>query len=123
MSTAIGVEPMQFPFGVTVTVHHRAATVTGDYEVTDSYDLPGCAISISVGRTSRRSFEYESSERDLIRGDCVLYAPPGSDIRSSDTVTLPDTTVWSVWGYPAEYASPFTGWRPGLQVRLRRFTG
>lgn len=114
---------MQFPFAVTVIIHHREVDDTGDYHITDSYSLPGCAVSISVGRTSRRSFEYESSERDLIRGDCVLYTPPGSDIRSSDIVTLPDQTVWSVWGYAAEYASPFTGWRPGMQIRLRRYTG
>lgn len=116
-------EPMQFPFGVTVTVHHREVDENGDYVVTTSEEIPGCAISISVGRTSRRSFEYESFDRDLIRGDCVLYAPPGADIRSTDTVTLPDATVWGVWGYAAEYASPFTSWRPGMQVRLRRFTG
>ncbi len=123
MSAAIGAEPMQFPFAVTVTIHHRAVNETGDYTVTDSYQLAGCAISISVGRTSRRSFEFETSDSDLIRGDCVLYTPPGSDVRSSDTVTLPDATVWSVWGYAADYASPFTGWRPGMQIRLRRFTG
>lgn len=114
---------MQFPFAVTVTVHHRTVNVTGDYTITTSYSLPGCAISISVGRTSRRSFEFESFERDMIRGDCILYAPPGSDIQSTDVVDLPDGTQWSVWGYTADYASPFTGWNPGLQVRLRRFTG
>lgn len=114
---------MHFAFPLTVTVHHREVDEVGDYMVTDSYELPGCAVSISVGRTARRSFEYESFERDLIRGDLVLYAPPGSDIRSSDTVTLPDETLWNVWGYAADYASPFTGWRPGMQIRLRRYTG
>jgi hypothetical protein len=116
-------QPMQFKFAVTITVHHQEVNATGDYTVTDSYELPGCAISISVGRTSRRSFEVETFDSDLIRGDCVLYAPPGADIRSSDRVTLPDGTEWSVWGYAADYASPFTGWRPGMQIRLRRFTG
>lgn len=116
-------QPMQFAFPLTVTVHHREVNDVGDYHVVSSYTLGNCAISISVGRTSRRSFEYESFERDLIRGDLVLYAPPDSDIRSSDTVTLPDGTEWNVWGYAADYASPFTGWRPGMQIRLRRFTG
>jgi hypothetical protein len=114
---------MQFPFPLTVTVNHRVINETGDYTITDSYELPGCAISISVGRTSRRSFEYETFESDVIRADIVLYAPPASDIRSDDTVILPDDTVWSVWGYAADYASPFTNWRPGMQVRLRRYTG
>lgn len=116
-------QPMQFAFPMTITVHHREVNETGDYAETDSYVLTGCAVSISVGRTARRSFEYETFERDMIRGDCILYAPPDSDIRSTDLVTLPDQTVWGVWGYVADYASPFTGWRPGVQVRLRRFTG
>lgn len=115
--------PMTFANALTVTVHHRVINATGDYTVTDSFTLGGCAISISVGRTSRRSFEDETQDADLIRSDVILYAPPGSDIRSSDTVTLPDGTEWGVWGIPSEYASPFTGWRPGLQVRLRRHTG
>jgi hypothetical protein len=38
-------------------------------------------------------------------------------------VTVPDGTMWSVWGYPVRYDSPFTGWAPGMQVRLRRHTG
>jgi len=116
-------QPMQFPFSITVTVHHRAINETGDYHITDSYELAGCALSISVGRTSRRSFEYESFESDIVRADVILYAPPGSDVRGSDVITLPDETQWSVWGYAADYSSPFTGWRPGMQIRLRRYTG
>lgn len=114
---------MAFANSLTVTVHHREVNETGDYTITDSYVLPGCAISLSVGRTSRRSFEFETFESDIIRGDIVLYAPPDADIRSSDTVTVPDGTMWSVWGYPVRYDSPFTGWAPGMQVRLRRHTG
>lgn len=115
--------PMNFPNPITITVHHREINATGDYTITDSFTVDGCAISISVGRTARRSFEEETYESDQVRSDVILYAPPGSDVRSSDTVTVPDGTEWAVWGIPAEYASPFTGWRPGLQVRLRRYTG
>lgn len=113
----------QFPFSVTVTVHHRSINETGDYTITDSYELSGCALSISVGRTSRRSFEYESFESDIVRADLILYTPPNSDIRGSDVITLADGTQWSVWGYAVDYMSPFTGWGPGMQIRLRRHTG
>lgn len=115
--------PMQFPYPLTVTVHHQEVNDTGDYVITQSYELPGCAISLSVGRTSRRSFEYETQDADFIRADIVLYAPPASDIRSSDRVTVPDGTEWAVWGLPVDYASPLTDWRAGMQVRLRRHTG
>jgi hypothetical protein len=116
-------QPMQFAFPMTVTIHHQAVNDTGDYVITDSYELPGCAVSISVGRTARRSFEFESFERDLTQADLVLYTPPAPDIRGSDLVTLPDGTTWNVWGIAADYASPFTGWHPGTQVRLRRYSG
>lgn len=115
--------PMSFGNPVTVTVHHRVVNNTGDYTITDSFTVGGCAISTSVGRTGRQSFEEETFESDQIRADIILHAPPGTDVRSSDAVTIPDGTVWSVWGTPVDYASPFTGWRPGLQVRLRRSTG
>lgn len=114
---------MQFPFGVTVTVRHREVNATGDYSFTDSFEISGCAVSISVGRTARRSFEFHTFERDLVQSDVVLYTPPGADIRSTDVVVLPDGTEWNVWGIAADYASPFTGWRPGMQLRLRRYTG
>jgi hypothetical protein len=114
---------MHFGNPISVTVHHRDVNATGDYTVTDSHQIDGCAISISVGRTARQSFEEETFESDQLRADVVLYAPPGSDIRSSDTVTVPDGTEWSVWGLAVDYQSPFTAWRPGMQVRLRRHTG
>ena len=114
---------MRFPQAVTVIVHHREVNATGDYTITESFELPGCAISTSVGRTGRQSFETETFESDQVRSDIILHAPPGADVRPSDSVTVPDGTEWKVWGTPVDYTSPFTGWRPGLQVRLRRHTG
>lgn len=114
---------MFFPHPISVTINHRTIDRNGDYTVTDSYRLDGCAISF-VGRASGgRGNEQESFERDTVRSSTVLFAPSGSDIRINDTVTLDDGTTWHVWGLPTTFSSPFTGWQPGMQAPLRLYEG
>ncbi len=111
---------MFFAHSITVTVSHREVDRNGDYTVTGSYRLPGCAISLA---SKTRAYETETFEQDTVRALTILFAPGGSDIRSSDTITLEDGTVWHVWGLPTNFSSPFTGWQPGMQVPLRHFSG
>jgi hypothetical protein len=114
---------MYFPFGITVTVNHRAIDRNGDYAVTSSYRLAGCAISYAGKAGAGRGNEQESFERDTVRASTVLFAPSNSDIRINDTVTLDDGSTWHVWGLPTSFASPFTGWQPGMVVPLRLYEG
>jgi len=110
-----------FLHSITVTVNHRAADRNGDYTIVSSYRLSGCAISLAS--KTRSTFELETYEHDIVVSRTILFAPSGSDIRNSDTITLDDGTVWRVWGLPTEFQSPFTGWLPGMQVPLRYFSG
>ncbi len=55
--------------------------------------------------------------------DVVLYLPPGSDIRSIDRVKLPDGDRYHVIGKPAPWRSPWTGRRPGIEVKLKGVKG
>jgi hypothetical protein len=112
---------MHFPYSITVTVSHRAVNRDGDYTVTDSYRLPGCVISLMT--KARSSTEQQTDERDTVTATTTLFAPVGSDIRDSDTITLDDGTVWHVWGIATSFSSPFTGWQPGMQVMLRLYRG
>jgi hypothetical protein len=114
---------MYFPFGMTVTVNHRQIDRNGDYQITDSYQLPGCVISYAGRAGSARGSEQESFERDTIRASTVLFAPTGADIRVNDTITLDDNTTWHVWGLPTDFRSPFTGWAPGKVAALRLYEG
>lgn len=52
--------------------------------------------------------------------DFVIYPPPGSDIRHTDRVRLPQPWggVWQVTGVPQHWISPWTGNRPGMRVYL-----
>lgn len=111
---------MLFPNSITVTINHRVVDRNGDWTVTSSYTLAGCAISLA---SKTRAYETETFEQDTVRGVSLLFVPAGSDVRSNDTVTLPDATVWHVWGLPTDFSSPFTGWKPGMQVPIRYFAG
>lgn len=111
---------MFFAHSITVTVSHRSVDRNGDWAVTTSFQLPGCAISLA---SKTRAYETETFEQDTLKALTILFAPAGSDIRSNDTITLDDSTVWHVWGLPTDYKSPFTGWGPGMQVPLRHFSG
>lgn len=112
---------MFFAHSITVTVTHREVDRNGDYTTTGSYQLPGCAISLAS--KTRGSTETETFEQDTSQARTILFAPSGSDIRDTDTITLDDGTLWHVWGLPTNFSSPFTGWQPGMQVSLRYFSG
>lgn len=111
---------MFFNQAITVTVAHRSRNTDGDYTVTDSYELAGCAVSV---RSRARAYATENAFEEYTRGDLTLFAPTGSDIRSDDTVTLPNGDLFHVWGYATDFSSPFTGWQPGMQVPLRSTRG
>jgi hypothetical protein len=112
-----------FAHSITVTINHRAIDRNGDYQVTSSFQLGGCAISYASRTSAARGGGQESFERDTIRASTILFAPSDSDIRLDDTVTFPDGTTWHVWGLPTNFSSPFTGWQPGMTVPLRLLEG
>ncbi len=78
--------------------HHRIANVAIEWESTT---------------------EPNPGERELVQSDITLYCPAGSDILASDRVELPDGDEYFVVGKPARWQSPFTGWQPGVVVKLR----
>lgn len=53
----------------------------------------------------------------------MILAPPGADIKASDTVRRADGTRWPVDGVAGDWINPFTGWRAGTQIALRQVTG
>ena len=52
----------------------------------------------------------------------TLYLPFGTDIRSTDVVTVRGTGGWQVEAdaSQADWASPFTSWTPGTVAVVRR---
>lgn len=60
-----------------------------------------------------------TDQRATVESYRYLYCPPESDIRTGDSVTLPDGRTYLVEGDPSPWKNPFTGWQPGIEVRLR----
>jgi hypothetical protein len=111
---------MFFPHPITVTVNKRQIDRNGDWTVTESFELPGCAISQA---SKTRAYETQTPDQDTVMGVTILFAPTGSNIEETDTITDNNGTTWHVWGMPTNFQSPFTAWQPGMQVPLRHFSG
>lgn len=111
---------MFFSHPITVTVNKRAIDRNGDWSITRSFQLSGCAISQA---SKTRAYETSTFEQDTVMGITILFAPSGSDIEGTDTIVTDDGTIWHVWGFPTDFQSPFTAWKPGMQVPLRHFSG
>lgn len=74
-------------------------------------------------------FEQDSSTEQLdpVRQQVVTFATlvipdPDVDVRRGDRIVQAGKT-WTVQGYPSAPRNLFTGWRPGLFVRLKEGTG
>ncbi|MFT9821150.1 hypothetical protein [Lysinibacillus sp. NPDC056185] len=115
---------MRFPAGETVTVL-RANLVTDRYgnEVWDWSDpdrtlVPGCAVA------PRRTGAAEVTDlgRQGVIVGLTVYAPAGTDIRPSDRMEV-GGRVYEVDGESGTWASPFTGWAPGIEVALKQMEG
>jgi len=61
--------------------------------------------------------------RDTVVVGLTLYAPADADIQATDRIVRADGSVWDVDGMPGTWATPFTNWKPGLQVAVKRVTG
>ncbi|MFC9432687.1 hypothetical protein [Nocardia sp. NPDC057030] len=113
---------MIFPHGQTVTVIRPAAkTSTGDPSGPPSapHTIAGCAIGRGSRLSAGSGTDSETDHRDATVTDVDLFCPPGADIRAGDRVLLPgDDTVYLVVGQPGRWHSPYTGWEPGVDVKL-----
>lgn len=102
---------------VTVTVQRQTdADIHGDGAWADHHTIDGCFWA------PRASREVNDQRQAVITGRS-LYVPTGSDLLSTDRVRLPDKTTWRIDGDPGPWASPFTGWSPGVEAALERVTG
>lgn len=57
--------------------------------------------------------------RDLLTVQPAVYLPAGTSIAAVDAVEVRGLT-YEVDGSPNDWVNPFTGWNPGVEVRLRR---
>jgi hypothetical protein len=111
-----------FTHTVTVTVKRPAVKDRwGDRTGADSEHLvPGCAV---YPRGSGNAAREQLAARETITEGLVLLAPFGADIKSTDEVVLPDGARYHVDGQPGVWQSPYTGWKPGVEIVLKNVEG
>jgi hypothetical protein len=105
--------------GETLTLLRRGKVAT-DTDGNDRYPfvsvpVPGCAFS------NGGSAELVQG-RDIVISQPTAYMPPGVVVTPYDRVIARGDT-YEVDGSPNADVSPFTGWAPGVVVKLKRVTG
>lgn len=109
---------MTFPYGQPVTLLTRAVT---------GHDGFGNDIYSNTSTTVLGAFDPGGSVEtiqgeDLVVSQPTIYLPAGTQIGSVDAVQVAGQ-VFEVDGSPNAPLNPFSGWEPGVVVRLRGVTG
>lgn len=102
--------------GETVTLHSRTPSGQKDpynkvlYTVVDT-QVDGCAFDPGGSTESVQG-------QDLVVSQPTVYLPAGTVVGAVDAVTVRGVK-YEVDGSPNSYVSPFTGWAPGVVVKLK----
>lgn len=108
-----------FPAAKTITIHRETVTGQGAYGADQATVtpilVPGCAV---WPRTSAETVQGQ----DLVTTGITVFAPPGTVVEPTDTVTVDGITYDQV-GDAAIYDSPLTGTLSGVELQLVKVTG
>lgn len=115
--------------GVTVTVTRRTRSGVDAYgndvftSATVTYD--GCGWwPGSAGRNVAGTREYGDAEfRNQVTSRIQVMLPDAAVVGPDDLVTLPDGSVWAVFGEGQQWQSQLTGSSSGIQVSLEKVDG
>jgi hypothetical protein len=104
-----------FPFGQTVTLVKRVKSGTdafgNDVFSTTSVDVLG---AFTPGGSSE-----QVQGQDVVITQPTVYLPAGTDVSAVDAIDVAGDR-YEVDGSPNDWRNPFTGWRPGVEVKLKR---
>lgn len=99
--------PMTFGHGEMLTVRRVTVDEYGDpVPGAAEHQIGPCAVKVSESQINT------DGEGARNRTTYTVSAPPGSDIRETDRVVMPDGTDAVVTVAPTEPRNPFTGWQP-----------
>lgn len=110
-----------YPHGSTIEIW-RAATVQDAYgnDTAGGFawleTVHGCAVA------PRKEAELTENGRTGVIIGLVVYARPTATIRPSDQVRI-DGEIYEIDGEPGNWQHPMTGWKPGVELNLRRVEG
>lgn len=107
-----------------VIIHRQGEPLEGQYDAQGNPvlsvvpDITVAAIAIAPTQGD----ETATDSGQLSVNGYTLYLPFGTDIRSTDTVTVRGVDGWHVEAdaSQADWASPFTSWKPGAVAKVSR---
>jgi hypothetical protein len=109
-----------FPFGEPVTPVVRVKRASPDELGNDVFDdVPGAAVR---GAFDPGGSVEQVQGQSLVISQPSVYLPAGTDLSAVDALLIRGDT-FEVDGRPSDWVNPFTGWHPGVHVKLRRVTG
>lgn len=108
-----------FAFGQPVTILHRTQGSARDND--GNFAPTTVSVTVQGAFAPRGSTEIVQGQ-DVVITQPTVYLPPGTVIGPADAVTVAGVT-YQVDGAPNAYVNPFTGWQPGVEVKLREVTG
>lgn len=118
-----------FPFGESVTVL-TGSPVVDPYsgEATSlSWDAPAELLVEPVAIAPRESDEPREDARTSRVVGLTLFMPADAAVTEQDRIRVESGPyagrVLEVDGLPASWASPYSGWRPGVVVQTRQVEG
>lgn len=110
---------MTFPAGETVTIQ-TAGTTTDPYsgDPTEDWDNPTTRTVNGVGVANGGTAEPVEIARNEVDSDFDLFFPADDPVTAQDRVVVRGLTC-DVVGRPFRWSNPFTGWTPGLVVKVK----
>lgn len=118
--------------GEDIVVVRPVRDAYGDVVSYSEHTLPDCLVSASSGSSGTATSHESLSEVISIYQVFVLA---DADVVASDRLRRPSDPTpdesagfkvrapWMVRGDPAVWKSPFSGWNPGMVLRIERVTG
>lgn len=102
-----------------VTIHRRAVTGQDSYgnDIYADVDALVGVVAFAPGASSE-----VTQGRDTITTQPTVYLPAGTVVDGISAVTAGGVR-YDVDGNPNAWRSPFSGWAPGIEVRLKAVTG
>jgi hypothetical protein len=119
--------PAPYPFGETVRILRTGPSPGRDARghplpgMDESFDVPGCVVT--PRESSPQVGGPEQQARDTVVVGWTVYAPAGTDVRTTDRVQIRGMDC-DVTGEPGNWGrSPFTGTGGPVQFAADRVTG
>lgn len=110
---------MTYPYGTVVTLVKRTKgppdSFGNDTWVTTTVDVIAQAFDPGIS-------SEQVQGQDVLTTQPKVFLPPGTDVSYLDAVII-NGEQSEVDGSPSQPISPFTGWQPGVIVKLKRVTG